>query len=215
MLEIFERAASGRFPPADGSVVVLPQGATAAIVAFTMHHFILTNLAPDEVRGELDPTNFAAPMLAPFISWFASKLGLEAGFSDIVLATVTATAGSTTLLRQDAENWSDHSRVARALHHRSAVELWATPDGQQMAIFGSGVAGRLELSVELTADLRGEGAARGLIAEALGTRSHGTAVFAQVSPGNVASLRAFLAAGFKPICAEVIFAPPESATVPA
>jgi len=30
-------------------------------------------------------------------------------------------------------------------------------------------------------------------------------LFAQVSPGNVASMRAFLAAGYRPLCAEVLF----------
>jgi hypothetical protein len=30
-------------------------------------------------------------------------------------------------------------------------------------------------------------------------------LFAQVSPGNTASVRAFLAAGYQPICSEVLF----------
>jgi len=30
-------------------------------------------------------------------------------------------------------------------------------------------------------------------------------LFAQISPGNVASLRAFLAADYRPVCAEVLF----------
>jgi RimJ/RimL family protein N-acetyltransferase len=33
----------------------------------------------------------------------------------------------------------------------------------------------------------------------------GDVVFAQVAPGNAASLRAFLAAGFRPIGSEVLF----------
>ena len=36
----------------------------------------------------------------------------------------------------------------------------------------------------------------------------GEPLFAQVSPGNVASVRAFLAAGYRPICSEVLFLRP-------
>jgi citrate lyase synthetase len=108
-----------------------------------------------------------------------------------------------------------HNRVARAIHHRSDVEVWTTHDNEQVAIFGSGVAGRLELSVEIASALRGRGMASDLITEALLTQEQGTSVFAQVSPGNVASLRSFLAAGFKPICSEVVFAPLEGASVSA
>jgi len=39
----------------------------------------------------------------------------------------------------------------------------------------------------------------------LSGRSSGEPLFAQVAPGNAASLRAFLAAGFVPIGAEVLF----------
>lgn len=215
LLAVLEAAAIGRFPAADGRVTVLPRGTTAAVVGFTMRHYILTDLPEAEVRRNLDPTNFAAPMLPPFMGWFAERQVLETGFSDIVLATVSPEGVSKILRRESSKSWADHSRVARALHHRGDVELWTTDDEEQVAIFGEGVAGRLELSIEIAPELRGAGLAADLIVEAVLTREQGTPVFAQVSPGNVASLRAFLNAGFKPICAEVIFAPPEGATVPA
>ena len=180
-----------------------------------MRHYVLTDVPETEVRARLDPDNFAAPMLVPFLTWLAEIQGLEAGFSDIVVATVAQPDRATRLNRRDIESSAAHSRVSRALHHRGEVELWTNPDGRQLAIFGTGVAGRLELSVEIAPAQRGRGTAASLISEAVLTRKPGTPVFAQVSPGNVASLRAFLAAGFKPICSEVIFANPEGATVTA
>ena len=44
-----------------------------------------------------------------------------------------------------------------------------------------------------------------LAAAARGLVPAGEHLFAQVAPGNVASLRAFLAAGYRPIGAEVLF----------
>ncbi|NND04033.1 MAG: GNAT family N-acetyltransferase [Acidimicrobiia bacterium] len=212
---VLDSAAAGKFPEPDGSVTILPLGDTAAVLGFTMRHYILTDLAEDEVRDRLDPANFAAPMLPSFLAWFAERQGLEAGFSDIVLATVVPRGVTSTLEKADADAWIAHPRVSRAKHHRSNVELWTTPDRHQLAVIGSGVAGRSEISVEIAAQARNRGLAAGLIAEAVATQLPGTAIFAQVSPGNVASLRAFLAAGFRPICSEVIFAPLQGATVPA
>lgn len=66
-----------------------------------------------------------------------------------------------------------------------------------------GLAGRTELSVELTSP-PAAGAGRGLVLEALGLLPAGDPVFAAVSPGNARSLRAFLALGFVPIGSEII-----------
>jgi hypothetical protein len=35
----------------------------------------------------------------------------------------------------------------------------------------------------------------------------GEPLWAQVAPANTASVRAFLAAGYRPVCAEVLFGP--------
>lgn len=192
----------------------MPAGPTPAIVAFTMRHFILTNLGEPEARRRIDTENFAAPMLAPFVAWFAEAQNLVAGFTDAVLATV-APQGASTMRRTDSDRWMTHPRVTRATRNRRSTEVWVDEDGAGVAVFGNGVAGRLELAVEIDPDRRGAGLGPSLITGAVLTREPGTAVFAQISPGNVASLRAFLKAGFKPICAEVIFTPAEGATVPA
>jgi RimJ/RimL family protein N-acetyltransferase len=54
---------------------------------------------------------------------------------------------------------------------------------------------------------RGEGHGRRLITAALALAEAGAFVFAQVAPGNAASMRAFLGAGFAPLGAETLYEP--------
>ena len=77
-------------------------------------------------------------------------------------------------------------------------------DGGVVTI-GRGLAGRLELAIELDDPGAALGRGRELIAASLGLVPAGEPLFAQVSPGNARSLRAFLAAGFQPIGSEVLF----------
>jgi len=63
----------------------------------------------------------------------------------------------------------------------------------------------VEVSIEVDEEARGRGHGLALAQAALGLAAPGEAVFAQVSPGNVASLRCSLAAGYRPVGAEVLF----------
>jgi GNAT superfamily N-acetyltransferase len=72
-------------------------------------------------------------------------------------------------------------------------------------ILGRGLAGRLEVSVEVEPEHRGAGLGRAMAEAARALAAPGELLFAQVSPGNVASVRAFLAAGYRPVCGEVLF----------
>ncbi len=80
-------------------------------------------------------------------------------------------------------------------------------DERGFVTIGSGLVGRTELSVELLDVEHGRGAGRDLIRAGLAAIPVDTLVFAQVAPGNAASLRAFLAAGFVPIGSEVLIEP--------
>jgi RimJ/RimL family protein N-acetyltransferase len=62
----------------------------------------------------------------------------------------------------------------------------------------------MEVAIEIEPAYRGRGLGRQLALAALALVEDDL-LFAQVSPGNVASLRAFLAAGYRPICSEVWF----------
>src|SRR2546429_563607 len=75
------------------------------------------------------------------------------------------------------------------------------PEG--ILVVGRGMAERWEMAYEVAPRARGHGLGRRLAAAACSLVHDGEPVFAQVSPGNVASLRACLAAGYRPLASEV------------
>lgn len=72
-------------------------------------------------------------------------------------------------------------------------------------IVGRGLAGRYEVSIEVEPERQGEGLGRSLAQAAPALIPSESPLFAQVAPGNAASLRAFLNAGYRPVGAEVLF----------
>jgi len=62
-----------------------------------------------------------------------------------------------------------------------------------------GIAGLTELSFELEDGHRGHGGGTGLVRDALTAIPTGQLVLADVAPGNAASVRALLSAGFIPL----------------
>jgi RimJ/RimL family protein N-acetyltransferase len=64
------------------------------------------------------------------------------------------------------------------------------------------------VAVEVNPEFRGTGLGTMLARATPRVAPAGEPLFAQVTPGNVASVRAFLAAGYRPICAEVLFMQP-------
>ena len=73
--------------------------------------------------------------------------------------------------------------------------------------WGRGVAGRREVAVEVEPAWRGRGVGRSALAATRHLVPDGEPLWAQISPGNVASVRAFLAAGFVPVGAEALLVP--------
>ena len=98
-----------------------------------------------------------------------------------------------------------HPRAARALRYRGDLEVWTTADGAGVLVLGRGLAGRREVSFEVDPGRRNRGLGRLLVAAARHLTPPGEPLFAQVAPGNAASLRVVEAAGFRPIGAEVLF----------
>jgi GNAT superfamily N-acetyltransferase len=101
-----------------------------------------------------------------------------------------------------------HARIARALRYRDDVRAWQTAGG--VIVLGRGVAGRWEIAIEVDPQFRGAGLGRQLASAARHLVPQGEAVWAQIAPGNAASVRAFLRAGFRPIGAEVLLSPARS-----
>jgi RimJ/RimL family protein N-acetyltransferase len=63
------------------------------------------------------------------------------------------------------------------------------------------------VGIEVDASARGRGLGTALAAAAPALVPAGAPLWAQVAPANTASLRAFLAAGWRPVGAEVLFGP--------
>jgi L-amino acid N-acyltransferase YncA len=94
-------------------------------------------------------------------------------------------------------------RVVYARNRREEVRAWTAEGG--VLVTGRGIAGRLEVSVEVEEGVRHRGLGRELVTAAryLVTEP----LWAQVAPGNARSLRAFQAAGYLPVASEVLLLP--------
>jgi GNAT superfamily N-acetyltransferase len=144
----------------------------------------------------------AAPLGARFLSALADRVGAGPGVLDAVLVAPPATRPGIELVESPV---GEHPRVERALRHRTGVRVWTTPDGGGLLVLGRGVLGRWEAAVEVAPSARGRGLGTALAAAAPALVPDGAPLWAQVAPANVASLRAFLAAGWRPVAAEVLF----------
>ena len=206
MIELLHAAARGSFPPEDGltEVVGAVPGAPAAVLSFTAHHVVAADVPADEVLARVDPQDLKGPLAPGVLTWLAERTGLVAGSLDIVLAWVAGTAGGAPVREVEP---GDHPRVVRARRWRSDLRVFEGDGG--MVLLGRGLAGRLELSVEVAPERRDRGLARSLVAGALAVAAPAEPVFAQVAAANAASLRALQPAGFAAVGAEVLFGPAE------
>ena len=135
------------------------------------------------------------------MQWLAGPDG-RVGSLDVVLVTEGA-PGPSLPRRSDLD---DHPRVRRAAGYRTDLAVYGDDVG--LVVLGRGLAGRRELSVELLdTAASGQGHGRRLIRGGLAALAAGERCWAQVAPGNAASLRAFLACGFVPIGSEVLITP--------
>ena len=200
--KVFREAAEGRFPPVDGVVeVVAPDRAGAhAVVEFTGHSFVLTEPGPhDELLKGLDA--YGGATQPSVLTQLAGPSG-SVGSLDVVMVR---RAGVPIAEPLELVGDSTHPRVERALHHRRDVVVLG--DHRGIVTVGIGLADRREISVELTGVAHGTGVGRELINSALSTAEIVGVeefVFAQIAPGNAASVRMFLACGFVPIGSEVL-----------
>lgn len=211
LLEILTEAACGRPPVADGTLTVLPAlpGERHCVVGFTAHHVIAAAIDEDTVRQRLDPTDLSQPMGAHFLMFLSGWVGASPGPIDVLMVAPAPELADDSLELWRRDDLAEHPRVRRAGRYRPDIAVYAdrqhgAPDG--VLIIGRGVAGRMEMAYEVAPSARGHGLGRRL-AGAASTLVRDEPVFAQVSPGNVASVRACLAAGYAPLASEVLFTP--------
>jgi GNAT superfamily N-acetyltransferase len=194
-------AAAGRFPASDGGVTILsqPSARDAGVIAFTGHSVIFADADPAWIASQLpadDP--FAAPLRPEFLSALARHTGRVAHHCDM-LTCATALPGAPPIeLTPNAD--PAHPRISRALRYLDEVRTWEVPGGVVMT--GRGIAGRWEVAIEVDEEARSAGLGRALATAARYLVPDGAPLWAQIAPGNAASVRAFLAAGFRPLGAE-------------
>jgi hypothetical protein len=200
-------AAHGVFPPADGVVEVVPStgGRCDALVAFTGHFVLAADIDEAEVATRMPTGEFSVPLSPEAVLWIANEIDLVPSTHDALLVTIGTGTGVPAWLRRDDD--LVHPRVDRASRYREIDSVWTTDDDAGVVIIGRGLCDRWEIGYEIAPHARGRGIGRGLVAAARGLVPEGEPLWAQVAPGNAASLRSTLAAGFAPVGAEVLFAP--------
>jgi GNAT superfamily N-acetyltransferase len=206
LLRLLRDAATGAPPAADGVVEVWPgpDGPVDAVLAFTAHHVVAAGIEPGLVAARLPEGDLGAPMSTDFLGWLGERLGSRPGSLDVVLAA-EGLGGAPPLELRPGGDPARHPRAARAVRYRDDLEVWTDPEEAGVLVLGRGLAGRRELAFEVDPARRGRGLGRRLVAAARHLTPAGEPLFAQVSPGNAASLRVVGAAGFRPIGAEVLF----------
>jgi RimJ/RimL family protein N-acetyltransferase len=202
---MLDAAARGCFPAPDGKLDVFPalSGPADTIVAFTGHFALAAAVSPDAVAARVPAGDFSVPMSPAFLSWVAAEIGSRPGTYDMVLCVPGRGTGRPGWLRVASE--AGHPRIERARRYRYDVRAWSTEDGEAVVVLGKGVCGRWEAAFEVVPGARNRGLGRRVAQAACGLVPSGETLWLQIAPGNAASLRAALAAGFVPVGAEVLF----------
>ncbi|MFC3575470.1 GNAT family N-acetyltransferase [Streptomyces yaanensis] len=201
--DILDAAARGVFPPADGGTTVVPQPSPrdAGVIAFTAHSVVFTDEDPDWVRATLARTDcdtLAATMNARFLTALMERTRRRTDTIDVLVVGSPLPGRPPLPLAEIVD--PGHPRVVSSRKRRDDVRVWATTGG--VLVLGRGVAGRLEVAVEVDENARHRGLGRALVSAARQLAAE--PVWAQVSAGNARSLRAFQAAGYRPVGSEAL-----------
>jgi GNAT superfamily N-acetyltransferase len=202
---MLDEVASGRFPPTDGGVTIIPPPSQrdAGVLGFTAHAVIFIDADPAWVTGQLPGGDLTGPLSPAFLHALCDHTGRNAHTINILCVAPALHGPPPIALTSDPG--LDHPRLARALRYRDSVQAWRA-DGGVVAI-GRGIAGRWEVSIEVDSSRRGAGLGRALARAARRLVPAGAPLWAQAAPANVASVRSLLSAGFRPAGAEAHLTP--------
>lgn len=201
---LFDAAARGSFPAADGSVELLAPavGADAAVVSFTDRSFVAAEVDAEWLAAHRDESDPASVVSAPFVTALSAATATVADTHDVVLAALPVSDVPPADVTPVPEGYL-HPRLERALRFRTDVSAYVTDGG--LLIFGTGFAGRQEVAIEVDPSTRGRGVGSKLASAARSLAPRPDPLFVQIAPGNVASLRMVLRAGFVPVASEILF----------
>jgi hypothetical protein len=203
LANLITAALSGRFPDADGGwrrVRPWRQG-LEAIIAFTGHAVFAVELdIPDDQLASLGADGFGGahnPRLVTSLAGPAAWIDCL----DMLMArrgTGRADAPPRLVERPDL---AAHPRARFAARLRDEPRVLGYEDRCRSAVvvLGKGIAGLTEIGFELEPGRRGQGAGADLVGDGLSAVPAGHPVVAAVSPGNAASVRVLLSAGFVPL----------------
>ncbi|MBO0808900.1 MAG: GNAT family N-acetyltransferase, partial [Actinobacteria bacterium] len=164
------------------------------------HAVIFIDADPAWVAAQLPADDLSGPLTPAFLHALCQRTGRRAHSVDMlcVAGPLPGPPGRGLV----PEPGRGHPRISRALRYRDGVRAWRADGG--VVLLGRGVAGRWEAAVEVDPGRRGDGIGRALATAARHLVPPGTPLWAQVAPANAASVRAFLAAGFRPVGAEAL-----------
>ncbi|UQX05279.1 GNAT family N-acetyltransferase [Streptomyces sp. RerS4] len=208
LADIMDAAAKGHFPVPDGgtTVVPAPNRRDTGVLAFTAHSVVFTDEDPGwvhETLAAMGCDELAATMNPRFLGALLDRTGRSTDTIDL-LTVASSLPGLPAL---DLREITDpvHPRVVRARRRRDGVRAWAADGG--ILVLGRGVAGRWETAIEVDEDARHRGLGRQLATAARHLVPPGESVWSQQAAGNARSVRAFQAAGYRPVGAEALLLP--------
>lgn len=202
-------AAAGRFPGPDGGWHRVPpwRPDLEAVVSFTGHAvFAVAPDIPDHRLSALGADGFGGAHDPRLIAALAGPQGWIDCLDMLMAARGTGQPGTRPPLI-DRPDLATCPRAEFAARIRSHPRVLGYPDRDRsaLAIISQGIAGLTELSFELEPGQRGRGGGSRLAADALSMVPAGRLAVAAVAPGNAASVRALLSAGFLPLGSLQIF----------
>lgn len=196
---LLTEALDGRFPEPHGGWSRVPpwRDGLEAVVAFTGHAvFAVAEDVSEAELAALGVDGFGGAHHPRAVATLAGPDGWIDSLDAVLMARGTGPRGAGLVEREDL---ADHPRVAFARRLRDDLRVFGLPDRDTLVVLARGIGGLVEFSFEVAADARGSGEGRKAIAAALGRVPQGKPVVAACAPGNAASLRCLLAAGFVPV----------------
>ena len=92
LADLLASAATGQFPPPDGSVDVLaqPSDRDAGVISFTGYAVIFADTDPDWVSAQLPPGDLSGPLSPGFLHALSQRLGRHAHSVDMLTCATRA-----------------------------------------------------------------------------------------------------------------------------